>query len=467
MNRGSLRMLDQIVRNSPTAIALLHGPDFRFELVNPAYAALAPGEPMVGRTVAEVWPLAARLIVPSMQTVRCSRSPYHASGMAFPLHRGPASPAGERYFDFTYAPVEDDRMLLLAIEVTQQKRIQADLLAAHQELAAIHANAPVALFLVDDQLRGNRPGDAIGCRNALADPAGCGHGEACATCAIRAATLDSLAHGTRHQSVEAWVPLKVDDRIESRCLLVSTAPMPFTGVKKVLVCAQDITELKNALRQTEAALTEKTVLFKELHHRVKNNLAVVSSLLRMKADVVLNEEAKRALENSRQRVLSMALIHEQLYESDRLDRINFSEYAQKLITHLRLAFLDEPARVAIESDLDPIELGLEQAVPCGLILSELMTNTFKYAFPGQNRGKVTVSFHQVEGGRVELTVEDNGIGLDPELLSGRGKTLGLRIVGILTNQLDGTLEHKACPGTRIVMRFPLRPNVLAQVQRPT
>ena len=461
----SLRLLESMVRNSPAAIAILHGPDFRFELVNPAYAALAPGEPMIGRTVGDVWAAAAPLAVPLLQNVRATRSPYHASGMALPLHRGPGSEVEQRYFDFSFAPLEEDRILVLAIEVTYHRQVQEDLRRAHQELAAIHANAPVALFLVDEGKRGNRPGDAIGCLNALADPGGCGQSESCSDCPIRRATLDSLANNVRHQSVEAWVPITVGGRTEPRCLLVSTAPMPFSGIKKVLVCAQDITELKRAVRQAESALAEKTVLFKELHHRVKNNLAVVSSLLRMKADAATNEEARYALEASHRRVHSMALIHEQLYESDRLDQINFSEYAQQLVERLRHAFVEEPTRVSIETDLDPIELGIEQAVPCGLILNELLTNAFKYAFPGNNLGVIRISFHECEPGWLELAVQDNGIGLSSELLSGRATTLGLRIVGILTSQLDGTLEHPQCAGTRIVLRFPLRTHVLSSRPR--
>src|SRR5205085_3604710 len=118
------------------------------------------------------------------------------------------------------------------------------------------------------------------------------------------------------------------------------------------------------------------------------------------------DEAKLALEKSYQRVLSMALIHEQLYESDRLDRINFSEYALQLVGRLGHAFIDEPSRVSIETALEPIELGIEQAVPCGLILNELLTNAFKYAFPGANRGKILISFRQSEPGMLELAIED-------------------------------------------------------------
>jgi two-component sensor histidine kinase len=460
MTTQLLRMMGSFIKNSPAAIAVLRGADFRFEIVNPAYAALAPGEPMLGRTVADVWPAAASLMLPTLEEVRATQAAYRANAMAIPLHHGPGSKTEERYFDFSYVPFaapgsepDDVRVMIIAIEVTDQRRTERELLQAHQELAAIHANAPVALFLVDQGRRGCRPGDAIGCLNSTADRRGCGHGPDCLHCAIHAAATDSLAHGAPHQNVEAWVPIMTGGVRESRCLLVSTAPMPVTGDNKVLVCAQDITDLKQAFRQLESALAEKTVLVKEVHHRVKNNLAVVSSLLRMKSEASASADARVALQESYQRVLSMAQIHEQLYESDRLDRINFSDYAEQLVQRLHRAFFGDSARVEVRTNLDPIELAIEQAVPCGLILNELLTNAFKYAFPGENQGRILVSFHQTTPGPLELAVEDNGIGIAPDLLSGRTATLGLRIVGILANQLEGSLEHQSCAGTRVVLRF--------------
>ena len=456
----SIEMLKTIAQNSPAAMALVRGSDFRFEFVNPAYAALAAGEPMVGRTVAEVWPAAATVTIPLLQGVRTSRSACHRTNAALPLHRGPGTAVEERYFDFSCVPLDDDCVLMEAIELTARRCAEQELFHARHELAAIRANAPVALFTIEEHLCG-LPGDALGCVDAITSEGGCGKGPACETCAIRSAALDSLTNGVRHQNVEAWVPLMVNGRTERRCLLVSTAPISVGVLKKVLVCAQDITELKRTVSQLEAALSEKNVLFKEVHHRVKNNLAVVSSLLRMKADAAGTREAKLALEESHQRVHAMSLIHEQLYESDHLDRIRFPMYAKQLINRLQHAF-GTKTRVKIEAHLDAIELGVEQAVPCGLILNELLTNAFKYAFPGGNRGKIVVSFHKAGEKTLELAVEDNGIGLSAPLRAGSAATFGLRIVGILTNQLDGVLEHQPCPGTRIVLRFPMRSDVLSQ-----
>ena len=490
------RMLECMIQNSPAAMALLRGPDFIVEMLNPAYQALAPGEPMAGRTVAEVWPEAAPIVMPLLNVVRDAETAYHAHECALSMHRGPGLAPEKRYFDFSYVPLRgfgaagEVVVLAVAIEVTNYKSSEESLRAAYSELAAIHANAPVVLLVVDDQFRvekvndfatrfagrempdilGLRPADAIGCLNALSIPQGCGHGPNCSQCPVRTAVLGTLRDGTRHHSVEGWLPLSIGGRPQERCLLVSTAAMEFNGARKVLVCAQDITELKEtqlelqrreeALRETvrklESALAEKTALLQEVHHRVKNNLAVISSLLGMKADAAGSSDARMVLEESQQRVHSMALIHELLYGNEHLDRIDFAEYVRQLVEGLYTSLAGEPGRISIEMDLDPIELSIERAVPCALILNELLSNAHKYAFPDGRNGKILVRFRESGPGSLELAVEDNGIGLPAGRLGARNtKSLGLRIVGILTQQLDGSIEQEACQGTRIVLRFPV------------
>ena len=353
--------------------------------------------------------------------------------------------------------------------------MEAKLRAVGAELAAIHAKAPVALFVINEEFRvekvnplgaafawremgdlvGRRPGDIFGCLAALADPAGCGLGPECSYCRIRAAALDSLTNGACHEGVEAWLTRSADGVGEDACLMISTSPMEFDHTRKVLVCAQDITEQKRTQRALESALAEKTILLKEIHHRVKNNLAVVSSLLSMKADAVTNVKAKQALQESQQRIYSMALIHEQLYGNDRLDRINFADYATELVRRLHSAVAAEPGHIAIEMAVEPIELSIGQAVPCGLILNELLTNAFKYAFRGRDRGRIAISFRESGPAILELAVEDDGVGIPVDRSSaGRGNSLGLLIVEVLTRQLDGTVEYESCSGTRVVLRFP-------------
>jgi two-component sensor histidine kinase len=214
--------------------------------------------------------------------------------------------------------------------------------------------------------------------------------------------------------------------------------------------------LRAVNQQLESALAQKTVLLKEVHHRVKNNLAVVSSLLSMKADTLEMTEAREALEESQRRVHSIALIHEQLYGSETPDRIDFSEYAQQLAGELHASFVSEPERIAIRLDVAPIEMGL--------ILNELVSNAFKHAFPGGRRGEVVVSLQESAPSQLEFAVEDNGIGSPAGLAERDAKSLGLKIVGILGRQLEGTLEQQSDSGagTRFVLRFPAGSSRLRQ-----
>ena len=481
MKRGQLTAASArvIFQNSPAALVLLRGPEFTIDMVNPAYEALTQGRTMAGRTVGEVWPEAAHLILPLLEMVRRARTVYHADEMPLPLRRGPDSPIEERFFNFSYVPLTglhsagEVQILGVVIEVTAQKKAEHELRATYQELAAIHANAPVALLLVDEELRvqkvnelaaqlagraaqdllGLRHGEVLGCLNALADPRGCGYGPVCGDCGIRLAVLDTLSSATRHHNIESCGMYSASGHAQERCFLVSTAPVRYDGTNKALVCLEDITDLKRTVHQLESALQEKTVLLKEVHHRVKNNLAVISSLLGMQADAG-GPEARLALSESHRRVHSIALIHEHLYGNEHLNRVNFSEYAQQLVQELYSAFVREEGRISLKIDVEPIELDIHWAVPCALILNELLSNAFKHAFPAGRSGEIRVSFRESGPGYLELVVQDNGIGSLAGGNAQSSQSTGLSIVRILTTQLDGSLEQEACSGMRFVLRFP-------------
>ncbi len=264
--------------------------------------------------------------------------------------------------------------------------------------------------------------------------------------------------------MNAWklgCPSHASPQPEQRCLLVSTAPLAFEQRTKALVAAQDITPLKRAEQELRAAkasleaeVAGKTVLLKEVHHRVKNNLAVISSLLNMKAEITDDGPAKVALEDSQRRVHSIALIHEHLYGGEHLDRIDFAEYAQQFAQVFYSAFSAESARIAIKMDIDPIALRLHQAVPAALILNELLTNAFKHGFPDGRSGQIRVTCRALDSQLLELAVEDDGVGSADVLAERKTKSLGLQIVRILAAQLGGMLQQEPCSGTRVVLRFP-------------
>ena len=205
--------------------------------------------------------------------------------------------------------------------------------------------------------------------------------------------------------------------------------------------------------QVTQALAEKTVLLKEIHHRVKNNLAVVSSLLGIAANNVVSPDMNNALKSSQHRLLSIALVHEQLYNSNHLDFINFADYATELAHSLYATIAPDHNRVRLDLDVEPVTLGIHRAVPCGLILNELVTNAFKYAFPDDRRGSVKVVFRAETSGNIFFLVSDDGVGMNKTEFN-RKATTGLRVVEVLTKQLDGKFCITSTKGTTCEVRFP-------------
>jgi len=207
-----------------------------------------------------------------------------------------------------------------------------------------------------------------------------------------------------------------------------------------------------AAEQLRAALDEKDALLREIHHRVKNNLQIVSSLLSMQAGSVGdNSAAAAALRDSERRVSSMAMIHEQLYSTDDMRTVEFAEHARKLTQHLLTSMAEGP-HISCDLDVRPVDLTIQQAIPCTLILNELLTNAFKYAYPNGEEGKITVHLSCKEE-RVTLAVSDRGVGLPPEIDPTRPKTLGLEIVQALANQLEGQLRVVGSPGASFAVSF--------------
>jgi two-component sensor histidine kinase/CheY-like chemotaxis protein len=207
------------------------------------------------------------------------------------------------------------------------------------------------------------------------------------------------------------------------------------------------------------SLAEKEVLIKEVHHRVKNNLQVIASLLRMQAENVPNPNAADALREGQQRVESMALIHEQLYDSGDLRRVDFAKHVGLLLNNLFHSFGADPTRIRASVEMgECLLLGVDQAIPAGLILNELISNAFKYAFPAGRRGSIVV-----EGGRmgdsVRLVIRDDGVGLPADFSLESTKSLGLRIVRILTRQLKGVLDIEHAEGALFRICFPLEVSV--------
>ena len=221
----------------------------------------------------------------------------------------------------------------------------------------------------------------------------------------------------------------------------------------------DITERKQAETALRAALVEKTALLREVHHRVKNNLQIIRSLLSLQAGQVENEEVQAHLAVTQNRIGAMALLHEHLYRSESLARLNLADYVANLCSHLVRATGGGSSRARLEHHVEPeISIGLDQAVPCGLMINELVTNALKYAFPAGRSGSIRVTFARATPSELRLTVADDGIGLPAGLDPNETQSLGLQLVGMLTQQLGGTVTFTREAGTTVQVLFPLKPD---------
>lgn len=208
--------------------------------------------------------------------------------------------------------------------------------------------------------------------------------------------------------------------------------------------------------ELKKALEEKEVLIKEIHHRVKNNLAVIAGLLELQIGYADDEFSARVLNESQRRVHSISMIHEKLYQSDRLAEIDFRKYIRELVDVITHSYRSFEKDIAVELDVEQVKLGVNQGIPCGLIINELISNAYEHAFKGRSKGTIRVTFMQHPEGQVTFTVSDDGVGLPPDFEENRQQmsSLGLVLVDTLTQQLDGTCRIERCsPGTRIIVSF--------------
>lgn len=222
----------------------------------------------------------------------------------------------------------------------------------------------------------------------------------------------------------------------------------------------DLAERQQAEAHLRVALQEKNVLLKEVHHRVKNNLQIISSLLRMQSRLV-EEPVIELFQEAQNRIHAIAVIHDHLYQSIDLSKINFEDYVKLLVSNLLRSYGVSSQSVQLHLEIQPLDLSLNAAIPCGLIINELISNALKYAFPISQQGEIKISLASVPAplessqNQVMLMIQDNGVGLPPDVDWQTSRTLGLRIVRMLVEQLGGTLALDRDCGTRFQITFPL------------
>ncbi len=236
-------------------------------------------------------------------------------------------------------------------------------------------------------------------------------------------------------------------------VLMSVASLVFWRTWRTL--AQGLAMEKDLRDQINSRMHEKEVLLTEIHHRVKNNLQIVSSLLYLQSRNTDDPVARSMLQESRNRIVAMSLIHQKLYQTTDFARIQFANYARELTLALLQSYGRTQAEVALTSESDDTTLAVTLAVPCGLILNEVVSNSLKYAFPDKRGGTIHIAFHQDATARYHLTMSDNGVGFPADFTTRRRSSLGITLIDRLVEQLRGTLERSTSPdGTRYHISFP-------------
>lgn len=252
---------------------------------------------------------------------------------------------------------------------------------------------------------------------------------------------------------EGWAVRKDGSRFWADTILtpLSDGRGSLRGVVQV---TRDITERRHTQEQIARSLSEKEVLLKELHHRVKNNLQIISSLLNLQTASVKDPDARRLFTESQSRIRSMALIHEILYTSQDLTKVNFGEYVQRLVAHLCRSYAVDREAIELQIHAEEVPVGVDKAIPCGLIINELVANALKHAFPDGQRGEIRIDFHRDGGGKCALIIRDTGVGFPGDLEVRTAKSSGLQLVSTLVDQLGGRVEYRSSGGVEVRMGFP-------------
>ncbi|MBP2046958.1 PAS domain S-box protein [Methanobacterium aggregans] len=238
-----------------------------------------------------------------------------------------------------------------------------------------------------------------------------------------------------------------DNHVKNIFLTVSVVP----GTSKSLFSLMNITKLKDTENELKNSIKEKDLLLKEVHHRVKNNMQIISSLLNLQSNYLQDDKIRTLFQESQNRIRSMAMVHEKLYKSESMSKIDFKQYMSDLVDSLSYNHRINPDN--IKKKMEPVLFDVETAIPCGLIINELVTNTFKHAFPDEKMGEVTVELYK-NNDTVFLKVADNGIGFPEDIDFKNTKSLGLKLVNSLVMQLDGKIELDRTKGTVFTVSFP-------------
>lgn len=270
-----------------------------------------------------------------------------------------------------------------------------------------------------------------------------------------AVTLDLHKHEVARLEAEKAVLLELQSKNSRTRVFLISALFGLLAIGAVTYAYRRIKLDRDVIQgqkeEIGRSLQEKEVLLREIHHRVKNNLQIVSSLLQSQADLVDDPSVARLFEEGQQRIFSMALIHQNLYQSEQIGDVLMPSYLTELTTNIERSF-SSPEKISLELRVDDESVDIDTAVPLGLILNELITNAYKYAFPNSGAGLIVVELKRLAG-QLLLRVSDNGVGMPPNHNPGSGDSLGLSLVHGLVRQLGGSIEWSKGSGTSVAIQF--------------
>ncbi len=264
---------------------------------------------------------------------------------------------------------------------------------------------------------------------------------------------DELLSGAVSNFSKEQTYVRSDGRLISANVTVSLVRDANGNPNYFVAVFEDVTERKENDRRLQESLKEKEVLLKEVHHRVKNNMQVISSILNLQSSYIDDEKALNILRESQDRIKSMSFVHESLYQSDTLSEVNFAEYIRNIATNLYHSYGRPQGGINLEFELEPVYINLDTSIPCGLVINELVSNALKYAFIGRSSGRICIHLARVSEEQLTLIVEDDGVGLPEGFDVESSESLGLQLVSALTMQLGGHMEVAGNNGTRFTLKF--------------
>jgi two-component sensor histidine kinase len=351
-----------------------------------------------------------------------------------------------------------------------QSETEEELIRSRAELRAIYDIAPVMMCVVDEvrrvvyanaafieftgipeaELQGGTACGVFGCINAIEDPKGCGFGTSCKSCGLLDAMEDTLKTGQPHLGVEYTTSLRHGDVQKDVVMLGSTALIKAPGRTKLLLCLHDISARTAAENKIKALLREKELMLKETHHRIKNNMNVILSLLNLQARDQPDDASHYALKDAAGRVQSMMKLYEKLYHAENQLKTPIAGYLSPLVTEI-IQLFDTSKQVRAIIDIEDFIADTALLSPLGIIINEMVTNSLKYAFRETADPLIQLRIIR-EANELIVDYSDNGVGLPGSVELNRSSGFGMQLIGLLVQQIDGNLTIERNGGTKYVLR---------------